>query len=69
MDRHDHIGLGFIGSEGISFFLNDERFGAIDFIMETPDDEIRSDRDNLETALSLLKKSEFTLKYLILNPD
>jgi deoxyribonuclease-4 len=55
VDRHDHIGLGFIGSNGISFFLNDERFSGIDYIMETPDDEIRSDRDNLELALSLLK--------------
>lgn len=56
VDRHDHIGLGLIGSDGISFFLNDERFSGIDFIMETPDDEVRSDRDNLELALSLLKK-------------
>jgi deoxyribonuclease-4 len=55
VDRHDHIGLGLIGSKGISFFLNDERFSGIDFIMETPDDEVRSDRDNLEAALSLLK--------------
>jgi len=56
VDRHDHIGLGLIGSDGISFFLNEERFTKIDFIMETPDDEVRSDRDNFETALSLLKK-------------
>ena len=55
VDRHDHIGLGLIGSSGISFFLNDKRFGGIDFIMETPDDEVRSDRDNLEVALSLVK--------------
>ena len=58
VDRHDHIGLGLIGSEGISFFLNDERFSGIDFILETPDDEVRSDRDNLETVLSLLKKKK-----------
>ncbi len=56
VDRHEHLGLGFIGSEGISFFLNDERFNGIDFIMETPDDEIRSDRDNFDVALSLIKK-------------
>jgi len=54
VDRHDHIGLGLIGSEGISFFLNDERFSNVDFILETPDDEIRSDRDNLELVLSLI---------------
>ena len=55
VDRHDHLGLGLIGNEGISFFLNDKRFSGIDFIMETPDDEVRSDSDNLKTALSLLK--------------
>ena len=55
VDRHDHIGLGLIGSSGISYFLNDERFSGIDFILETPDDEVRSDRDNLELVLSLIK--------------
>ncbi len=57
VDRHDHIGLGLIGNEGISFFLNDERFDNTDFILETPDDEIRSDGDNLELVLSLINKS------------
>lgn len=56
VDRHDHLGLGLIGSNGISFFLNDERFDGTDFIMETPDDEVRSDRDNLKIALSLLRE-------------
>ena len=56
VDRHDHIGLGLIGNNGISFFLNDRRFNGIDFIMETPDDEVRSAGDNLEKALSLVKK-------------
>ncbi len=55
VDRHEHIGLGLIGSEGISCFINDERFAGIDFIMETPDDEVRSDSDNLKVIFSLLK--------------
>ncbi len=54
VDRHDHIGLGLIGNDGISYFLNDERFDNIDFILETPDDEIRSDRENLELVMSLI---------------
>jgi len=58
VDRHDHIGLGLIGSDGISYFLNDERFDNIDFILETPDDEIRSDRDNLELVLSLIHATD-----------
>ncbi len=57
VDRHDHIGLGLIGSEGISYFLNDGRFDNADFILETPDDEIRSDRDNLELVLSLISQT------------
>lgn len=56
VDRHEHIGLGLIGNEGISCFFNDGRFANIDFIMETPDDEVRSDRQNLEAACSLLVK-------------
>lgn len=56
VDRHEHIGLGQIGSSGIAFFLNDERFSKIDFIMETPDDDIRGNSENLEEVLSLLKK-------------
>ena len=55
-DRHEHIGLGAIGNDGIASILNDDRFNSIDYIMETPDDETRSDMDNLEAVISLLKK-------------
>lgn len=59
VDRHDHIGLGLIGNKGISLFLNDKRFIGIDFIMETPDDDVRTNKDNLETVLSLLNRNNF----------
>lgn len=55
VDRHEHIGLGIIGNQGLSLLLNDSRFSGVDYILETPDDEIRSDKDNLELVLSLLK--------------
>ena len=55
VDRHEHIGLGIIGSTGLSLLLNDERFDHIDYIMETPVDDLRNDRDNLQTVLSMLK--------------
>lgn len=55
VDRHEHIGLGVIGSAGLSLLLNDERFNHIDYIMETPVDDVRNDRDNLETVLAMLK--------------
>lgn len=55
VDRHEHIGLGVIGSAGLSCLLNDERFARLDFIMETPVDETRNDKDNLEAVLAMLK--------------
>jgi deoxyribonuclease IV len=36
VDRHEHIGLGFIGIEGLSFFLRDPLFKGHPFIIETP---------------------------------
>jgi len=55
VDRHEHIGLGLIGSHGLSLLLNDKRFKDIDYIMETPVDDVRNDRDNIEAAVSLIK--------------
>jgi len=55
VDRHEHIGLGVIGSTGLSLLLNDERFDHIDYIMETPVDDVRDDRDNLEVVKGMLK--------------
>ena len=36
VDRHEHIGLGFIGENGFKYFLNDRDFKDIPFIIETP---------------------------------
>ncbi len=55
VDRHEHIGLGLIGSFGLSLLLNDKRFDKIDFIMETPVDDVRNDKDNLEAVKAMLK--------------
>lgn len=55
VDRHEHIGLGIIGGAGLSFLLNDERFNHIDYIMETPVNDVRNDKDNLEAVLAMLK--------------
>ncbi|ACO03565.1 MAG TPA: deoxyribonuclease IV [Persephonella sp.] len=35
-DRHEHIGEGSIGYKGFEFFLNDEYFRRLPFILETP---------------------------------
>jgi deoxyribonuclease-4 len=55
VDRHDHIGAGCIGLEPFGFFLNDERFAAVPFLLETPvDDDPGDNRRNLERLRSLL---------------
>jgi deoxyribonuclease-4 len=55
VDRHEHIGLGVIGSTGLSLLLNDERFSHIDYKMETPVDDVRNDRDNLDVVKALIR--------------
>lgn len=53
MDRHNHIGLGFIGEEGFRSILN-SKFGEKPLVLETPIDEIRSDHDNLMKVRELV---------------
>ena len=36
VDRHEHIGLGKIGRQGLANFVNDPRLAATPFILETP---------------------------------
>src|SRR5918995_6825906 len=36
LDRHEHIGLGSIGAEGITAFVNHRGIQALPIIMETP---------------------------------
>lgn len=51
IDRHEHLGYGLIGKEGISFFVKDPRLKDLPFIIETPkgknDDGIDWDVSNL----------------------
>jgi deoxyribonuclease IV len=56
LDWHEHIGLGSIGSEGITAFLNDPRIQSLPIIMETPIDKRRGDEYNLGVVLDMLKK-------------
>ncbi|MBI5215007.1 MAG: deoxyribonuclease IV [Ignavibacteriae bacterium] len=53
VDRHEHIGKGFIGENGFRFLMQDSRFTDIPKILETPKSEdLHEDKMNL----SLLKK-------------
>lgn len=55
VDRHFHIGQGFIGLNAFRFLLNDKRFAAIPKILETPKGPgIEEDLMNLATLKSLI---------------
>ena len=55
VDRHCHIGEGFIGKEAFRCIVNDRRFARIPKILETPKGpDLAEDRRNLETLESLL---------------
>jgi deoxyribonuclease-4 len=40
VDRHDNLGMGFIGEETFIFLMNDERFDNIPLILETPEESL-----------------------------
>ncbi|MDD4954109.1 MAG: deoxyribonuclease IV [Candidatus Omnitrophica bacterium] len=54
-DRHDHIGKGSIGVEGMRNIINRPEFKDTPFILETPKDSIEDDARNLKTVRSLRK--------------
>ena len=55
LDRHEHIGLGMIGQEGLAAFLNHRAIRGLPVIMETPIDEKRGEEQNLKVVLGLVK--------------
>ena len=55
IDRHEHIGLGKIGKAGFAALLQHESLRELPMIMETPVDKERSDTDNLQVVLDLLR--------------
>ena len=52
-DRHDHIGLGAIGKEGLGEIVKLMNKNNIPIILETPIDDIRDDFENISKAKSL----------------
>jgi deoxyribonuclease-4 len=57
LDRHEHIGLGSIGIEGITAFINHPTIKALPIIMETPIDTRRGDKENLKIVLEMMNSS------------
>lgn len=51
-DRHEHLGKGKIGLSGFKALVQDKRLKQVNFIIETPKDEVGDDHRNL----AILKK-------------
>ena len=54
IDRHEHIGLGKIGVKGMSAILKNRKLKGKPIIMETKEDSVRNNLDNLRVVLELL---------------
>jgi deoxyribonuclease IV len=56
VDRHEHIGKGFLGIEAFRMLMNDRRFWGLPMCLETekgPD--LKEDRENLDLLRSLIQ--------------
>jgi deoxyribonuclease-4 len=55
VDRHQHIGQGYIGLEGFRLLLNDPRFRGHPMLLETPKGpDMREDVENLAILRGLI---------------
>jgi len=57
LDRHQHIGMGTIGTAAFRRLLNDPRFAQSAFIAETPVDEDGDEASNVSALKSLVTKT------------
>jgi deoxyribonuclease-4 len=53
-DRHQHLGKGEIGLEGLRSFLWDERIKDLPVVLETPLDDPHADKGNLDILRALI---------------
>ena len=53
LDRHEHIGLGFIGEDGFRHILHNRVFATLPLVCETPVDDRRDDRGNIAKVREL----------------
>jgi len=56
-DRHEHIGLGKIGVEGFKNLLKCKKLKNVPFICETPEDDIRNGKDNIQYLRNLAESN------------
>jgi len=55
LDRHEHIGMGFIGEDGFRRILHHKAFSSLPLVCETPVDDRRDDRGNIEKVRELAR--------------
>src|SRR5258706_231583 len=61
VDRHEHIGKGFIGVGAFRLLMNDARFHGVPMCLETPKGkDLKEDVENLALLRSLVKKNGVT---------
>jgi deoxyribonuclease-4 len=53
LDRHEHIGMGFIGEDGFRRVLRNTVISLLPLVCETPVDDRRDDRGNIEKVREL----------------
>jgi deoxyribonuclease-4 len=53
LDRHEHIGMGFIGEDGFRRILHHKAFSLLPLVCETPVDDRRDDRGNIAKVREL----------------
>jgi len=59
LDRHEHIGKGWLGLEPFRLLLNDRRFAEIPKYLETPKGlDLREDIENLGTLRGLMGRAD-----------
>jgi deoxyribonuclease-4 len=57
IDKHKHIGKGFLGLDAFRLLLNDERFTHIPMVLETPKGQsMKEDMENLANLKSLIRR-------------
>ena len=57
VDRHEHIGSGYIGIGGFSKLLSDKRIVKVPLILETPKKNENDDRENLRKVFGILSRN------------
>lgn len=56
VDRHTHIGAGYVGIAGFRAIVNDPRFAELPMILETPKgDDLAEDLENLARLRALIE--------------